>query len=62
MWKFREIITSLQEIFDKSKITVKKKEEKYVMNIEAMTYRKLAKYELELEKNEPIDEKIEVLY
>ena len=32
------------------------------MNIEAMTYRKLAKYELELEKNEPIDEKIEVLY
>ena len=56
-----EIITSLEDIFDKSKITVEKKEEdKYALKIEALTYGKLAKYELELERNEPIDEKIEV--
>ena len=46
-----DIIISLQDIFNKGKISVKKKDEKYLMNIEITEFSKIFKYEIELEKN-----------
>ena len=53
-----DIIISLQDIFNKGKISVKKKDEKYLMNIEITEFSKTFKYEIELEKNELKDENI----
>ena len=57
-----EMIISLQDMFNKGNITVEKKDEKYIMKIEATSFGKKVKYEIELEKNEPvIDENTKIL-
>ena len=56
-----EIIISLQDIFNKGKISVKKKGVKYLMNIEITEFSKTFKYEIELEKNELKDENMKIL-
>ena len=57
-----EMIISLKDIFSNGKIIVEKKEEKYIMKIEATAFGKKVKYEIELEKNEPIiDENTKIL-
>ena len=49
-----EMINSLKDIFNSGEIKVEKKEEKYFMKIEVKTFGKLSKYEIELEKHEPV--------
>ena len=56
-----EIIISLQNIFNKGKISVKKKDEKYLVSIEITEFSKTFKYEIELEKNELKDENMKIL-
>ena len=56
-----EMINTLKDIFNERKIEVKKKEEKYIMIIEVDILGKISKYEIELKKNEPIDEKNDIL-
>ena len=57
-----EMIILLQDIFSNGKIIVGKKDEKYIMKIEVAILGKTSKYELELEKNEPvIDENTKIL-
>ena len=57
-----EMIISLQDMFNKGNIIVEKKDEKYIMKIEATSFGKKVKYELELEKNEPvIDDNTKIL-
>ncbi len=57
-----EMIVSLHDIFINGNITVEKKDEKYIMKIEATSFGKKVKYEIELEKNEPvIDENTKIL-
>ena len=52
-----EMLNDLQDIFINDKITVEKREEKYYMVLEISKKEKLKKYEIELKKEEPIDEK-----
>ena len=57
-----EMITSLKDIFRSGKIIVEKIDEKYIMKIEVTGFGKTSKYELELEKNEPvIDDNTKIL-
>ena len=56
-----EMIVSLQNILNKGKISVEKRNEKYIMKIEVTAFGKKSKYEIELEKNEPVDENKKIL-
>ena len=57
-----EMIISLHDIFINGNITVEKKDEKYIMKIEATGFGKKTKYEIELEKNDPvIDDNTKIL-
>jgi DNA repair exonuclease SbcCD ATPase subunit len=56
------MIVSLYDIFSNGNITVEKKDEKYIMKIEATGFGKKTKYEIELEKNDPvIDDNTKIL-
>ena len=56
-----EMVISLENMFNKGKISVEKKNEKYLMKIEVTVLGKTSKYEIELEKIEPIDENQKIL-
>ena len=56
-----EMITTLKEIFDVATLKVDKKEEKYILIIEVTQFGKLSIYQIELEKNEPVDESTAIL-
>ena len=55
-------IELLKDIFSEEKIEVEKKEDKYIMNIEKAFSKKIKyKYEIILEKHEPIDKMTEIV-
>ena len=56
-----EKITILKEMIETGKIIVERKEKKYFMIIETSIFKKISKYEIELIKQEPIDERKELL-
>ena len=56
-----EIINSLNDLFNRGKITVEEKGNKYIMIIEDLLLGKLSKYEIELSRQERINEKIQLL-
>ena len=56
-----EMITTLKEIFDVATLKVEKKEEKYILIIEVTQFGKLSVYQIQLEKNEPVDESTAIL-
>ena len=56
-----EMLVSLQDIFRRGKLIIEKKDEKYIMKIEIIAFGKKTKYEIELEKNEPINENTKIL-
>ena len=56
-----QMITSLQDIFNKGKICVEKKDEKYIMKIKINAFGITSIYEIELEKNDPHDENKKIL-
>ena len=56
-----EMIISLHDMFNKGNITKEKKDEKYIMKIQATVFGIKINYEIEFEKNEPIDEYTKIL-
>ena len=55
------MINTLKDMIDTGNIIVEKREDKYIMIIEIAVLKKISKYEIELKKIEPIDEKNELL-
>ena len=56
-----EMINIIKDMIDTGNITVEKREDKYFLIINLYTFEKISKYEIELKKQEPIDEKNELL-
>ena len=56
-----DMINTLKDIIDTGNIIVEKRENKYYMIIEIKVLKKIIKYEIELIKKEPINEKNEIL-
>ena len=56
-----EMINTLKDMIDTGNIIVEKREDKYIMIIEIAVLKKISKYEIELIKKEPINEKNELL-
>ncbi len=56
-----EMINTLKDMIDTGNIIVEKRVDKYIMIIETCIFKKISKYEIELKKIEPIDEKNELL-
>ena len=56
-----EMIKTLSDIFNKGKITVEEKDNKYIMKIDFSILDKLSEYEIELEKHEPNEKQPKIL-
>ena len=56
-----EMIKTLNDIFNKGKITVEEKDNKYIMKIDVSVLEKLSEYEIELEKHEPNEKQPKIL-
>ena len=56
-----EMIKTLNDIFNKGKITVEEKDNKYIMKIDVSVLEKLSEYEIELEKHEQNEKQPKIL-